>query len=77
MEPNSVKQFVGKLCRIILKNNYNYTAVIPQIDGEAFTIIDKFGDAVEIDCSFIGVIQVINKDNAKPKLKGGAEKNGK
>jgi len=57
------KKYVGKKCRIVLKNNYNYTAVIPEFNGDSFTINDKFGDSVEIDCDFIAIIQVIGGES--------------
>ena len=66
MEVENVKKYVGKRCRIILTNNYTYTAVIPDFNGDAFTIKDKFGDEIEIDCKMIGIIQVmggVNNDN--------------
>ena len=59
MELNNVKKYVGKKCRIILKNNYNYTTIIPELDGETINFVDKYGDAVSIDCNVIGIIQVI------------------
>lgn len=61
MENHKVKQYTGKRCRIILKNNYNYTTIIPTIDSDSFTIKDKFGNQVEVDCGFIAVIEVLGE----------------
>jgi len=60
MDAESVRELAGKLCRIILKNNYNYTAIIPKFVGTTFTVKDKFGDTVRIDCDYIATIQEIS-----------------
>ena len=60
MDVESIKDFVGKKCRIVLKNDYNYTAIIPKFVGTTFTVKDKFGDIVRIDCDYIATIQEIS-----------------
>ena len=69
MEVPVVLKYVGKRVRIVLKNNYNYTAVIPPKDkwsGEkSFSIRDKFGETVDIDCEMIGVINEIRTDSGR------------
>jgi hypothetical protein len=61
MDVESIKNFVGKKCRIVLKNDYNYTAIIPNFEGKSFTVTDKFGNRVTIDCDYVGTIQVISE----------------
>jgi len=60
MDPDSVKKYIGKRVRIILKNNYNYTAVIPAVskwrNGKEFSVVDKFGKNADMDCDFIAFI---------------------
>ena len=59
MEIESVKQHEGKKCRIVLKNNYNYTTIIPKVNGNNITFTDKFGNIITTDCEMIGVIEVL------------------
>lgn len=56
MEIEEVQKYIGKKCLIILKNNYNYTATIPDFDGTSFSITDIFGKEISIDCDFIAFI---------------------
>ena len=62
MEIIEVKKHIGKKCAIILKNNFCYTAVIPEFENSSFTIIGKFNDEVSIDCDFIVFINVLHKE---------------
>jgi len=63
MEVPVILKYAGKKVRLVLRNNYNYTCVIPPKEkwsGErSFTIKDKFGERVDIECEFIGVISEI------------------
>ena len=61
MEKVMVRYYIGKKCLIVLKNNYSYTAVIPQFDGTAFTIVDRFGESVSIDCDFIVFVREVEE----------------
>ncbi|MFA6023105.1 MAG: hypothetical protein WC781_03380 [Candidatus Pacearchaeota archaeon] len=62
MDVESVKKYIGKRCKIVLKNNYNYTATIPKFNGTSFEIIDKYGDMADVECDFIGMIQSTKGD---------------
>jgi len=58
-----VEQHIGKLVRIILNNNYNYTGVIPSKKtwkGTTFDFTDKFEKVITMDCGMIGMIEVID-----------------
>lgn len=67
MEVRVVLSYVGKKVRIVLKNDYNYTAIIPPKEEwgatQSFSIKDKFGESVDIDCSFIAVINVLGDNH--------------
>jgi|WetSurMetagenome_2_1015567.scaffolds.fasta_scaffold216489_2 hypothetical protein len=56
MDEETIKEFTGKKCLIILKNNFQYTAIIPKLTKSSFTISDKFGDKIVIECGFIAYI---------------------
>jgi len=65
MDPEAVKKYVGKRCRIVLLNNFNYTGVIPEVDtwfGNTFTLRDKFNEMMDITCEMIGMIIVLPED---------------
>ena len=57
MKEEDIQQYAGKRCLIILNNNFKYTAFIPNFEGTNFTITDKYGRVVTIECSFIAIIQ--------------------
>jgi hypothetical protein len=59
MDKNIVKDYIGKKCLIILNNNFSYTAIIPNFNGDSFSIIDVFGKEVSIQCSFISFIKEV------------------
>lgn len=59
MDVKDVKKHEGKKCYIILKNNHTYTAIIPFFEGTSFTINDKFGDDISINCDFIDFIDPV------------------
>jgi hypothetical protein len=67
MEVPVVLKYVGKKVRLVLKNNYNYTCTIPKHkdwSGEkSFSIKDKFGENVDIECEFIAIINEINDEH--------------
>lgn len=63
MEIKQVRNYIGKKCLIILKNNYNYTAVIPEFNGSSFSITDIFGKVISIDCEFIAFINPKEEQN--------------
>lgn len=67
MEVKVVLSYVGKRVRIVLKNNYNYTAIIPPKEKwgatQSFPIKDKFGENVDIDCSYIVIINLLSDNH--------------
>lgn len=58
MDEEKVKKYIGKRVLIILKNSFQYTAVIPRFEGSGFTITDKFKKRIEIECDFIAFIEL-------------------
>lgn len=62
MNEEEVKKYEGKKCLIILKNNFKYTATIPSIENNYFSIVDKYGKEVSIDVSFIAMISEVQND---------------
>ena len=57
MQPEILKQHEGKKCRIVLRNNYNYTGIIPKIKSDTLTLKDKFGNLITINCGDIMVVE--------------------
>lgn len=56
MDENKIKKYIGKKVLLILKNNYKFTVIIPEFEGNSFDIIDKFGQEATIDCEIISMI---------------------
>ena len=67
MEISKVKKYAGKEVYLILKNNFNYTCTLPKEIEQDFTILDKYGHSIEINCDFISFIQEVN--NKKKQIK--------
>ena len=63
MDVIEVRKYVGKKVLIILRNNFQYTGVIPNFGGEEFTIIDKFKHELTISCNFISFIRKLEEEN--------------
>jgi hypothetical protein len=63
MDSKEIKKYIGKKCLIILKNNYKYTAVVPDFSGDSFSIIDIFHEEVGLSCDFISFIVPINEED--------------
>lgn len=61
MEENTIKKYIGKKVLIILKNNFQYTIVIPEFNGSSFSVKDKFGENIEISCEFINFIKEVRE----------------
>jgi hypothetical protein len=57
MEIETVRKYIGRKVLIILKNNFQYTAIIPEFENDEFTITDKFGKQIEISCDYIAFIE--------------------
>jgi len=65
MEVEEIKRYSGKKCLIILRNDFRYTGIIPHFVGRTFSIIDKYGSSVTIDCGVISLITELNGGNNK------------
>jgi len=63
MEVVEVKQYIGKRVLIVLQNNFKFTFVMPEFEGHVFSIVDKFGNKVTIECSLISLIYEKKEDN--------------
>jgi len=57
MKVEDIKKYVGKKVEIILKNNWRFTFTVPEFIGTSFSITDKFGESVDIDCDLIMLIK--------------------
>ena len=62
MKTDIIKKYAGKRVYMVLKNNFEYTTTLPDIITENFTIIDKFGESIDIDCSIVSFIKVCKDD---------------
>jgi sRNA-binding regulator protein Hfq len=51
-----VRKYAGKKVLIILKNGFQYTAVIPNFSGDNFRIKDKFGKEIEICSDYVAFL---------------------
>jgi hypothetical protein len=60
MEIHKVKKYEGKKVYIILKNGFRYTCVIPEGITDSFTIVDKFGNEMELSCDYVAFIREVD-----------------
>ena len=56
MDVAEVKQYIGKRVLVVLQNNFKFTFVMPEFESHVFSIVDKFGNNVTIECSLISLI---------------------
>lgn len=56
MDVEQIKKYIGKKVLLILKNNYKFTVIIPDFSRNSFSVKDKFGQDVTIDCDFVSMI---------------------
>jgi len=61
MDVETVRRHVGKKVLIILNNNFQYTAIVPDFNGSSFSITDKFGESIDIECNFISFIKEVEE----------------
>lgn len=61
MDIENVKKYIGKKVHLVLKNNFRYTAIIPDFEMDSFTIVDKFGKEIEITCDYISFLAEVDK----------------
>ena len=59
MRKEEVKKYVSKKVLLILKNNFKYTCIIPNFEGDSFTVKEKFGNTISIDCEMVSLITEI------------------
>lgn len=59
MDEEAVKRYIGKIIIITLKNNFQYTCLMPCFEGSSFSIVDKFGKHIDIECEYIAFIREI------------------
>jgi hypothetical protein len=62
MDVEDIKKYEGKKCLIILNNNFKYTAIIPKNIDKTFSIIDRYGKEVTINCGFVAMIQEVENE---------------
>lgn len=62
MQLSKVKKYGDKKVHIILKNGFKYTTILPKEITQDFTIVDKFGNEIEVNCDFITFIQIFKND---------------
>ncbi len=60
MDAEEVRKYIGKRVLLVLKNNFKYTSVIPPFDGNSFSIVDKYGHNVTIECDMISLITEVD-----------------
>jgi len=56
MEDEKIRKYIGKKVLLILKNNYKFTVILPDFEGNSFEIIDKFGQRATIECEMVSMI---------------------
>lgn len=56
MKLDEVKKYAGKHVLIVLKNTFRYDTVLPPEIDTSFSIVDKYGKDISIDCDMIGLI---------------------
>ena len=61
MDKEVVKKYEGKKVLIFLKNNFQYTTILPKNIDSNFKIIDKYGEEVWVDCNFITFIKEVKE----------------
>ena len=62
MEIEKVKGYTGQKVLLVLKNNYKFTVIIPEFEGNSFDIIDKYGQKATIECDMISMIYEKDSD---------------
>lgn len=57
MDAEQVRKHIGKKVILTLKNNFEYTCIIPSFFGTGFSFIDKYGKQIDIECDYIAFIR--------------------
>lgn len=63
MKLEEIRKYTGKKVLIVLKNNFKYSTVLPMNIDETFTIIDRYGNELTIDCFMVGMIMESEQTN--------------
>lgn len=63
MDVQTIRKYIGRKVLLILKNNFQYTTVIPEFNGTSFSIMDKFGATVDVECDYISFIKEVGGYN--------------
>ncbi len=56
MDVKEIKKHIGKKVLIVLRNNFKYTIIIPRFEGSSFSVKDRYGENVTIECDMISLI---------------------
>ena len=56
MNEENIRKYVGQKVLLVLKNNFKYTVTIPKFTGNDFTVIDKFGREIVINCEMVSML---------------------
>lgn len=56
MDKKQIEKYTGKKVLLILKNNYKFTTIVPKFSGDDFSIVDKFGQNVTINCDMVSMV---------------------
>tara|TARA_Y100000296_G_scaffold87211_1_gene130621 strand:- start:3137 stop:3340 length:204 start_codon:yes stop_codon:yes gene_type:complete len=67
MKEEDIKIYVGKRVKILLSNNFVYTAVINVVSGDCIKIVDKFDNNVLISIRDITMITEIKQYRGEKK----------
>ena len=59
---NNFARFIGRKCKVFLKNNQCYTGKIEAVDSVSVCMVDKFGLDVVISISDLSLIRDFEAD---------------
>jgi len=65
MDVKEVKKYVGNRVLLILRNNFKYTADLPDFEGTTFTVKDRYGHDATINCNMVDLITVVGGSDDK------------
>ena len=60
MYVEDIKKYEGKKILLILSNKFKYTTILPKIERNTFTIKDKYGHLVTINCELVHLITEVD-----------------
>lgn len=56
MDTTTAEQYIGKRCKVFLKNNNLYNCTITSVANDTLTFIDKFGSKVSVTLDVVAMI---------------------